>query len=358
LASQVNLVNFSYDGASSIASWYYGTSGGETQVVRTFCAAGGGLVSQAPVVHFAGTQPVVTCPTSASPGAACDPAVNPMPTKVKVAFVDHNAVSGSDDYAFAISGTRRNYLDPTSPSGPISGYPPLLTLSGGIAIDTSGGHTGLHVGGGNVVVNSSANGAASVNSQFTLDPGYNLRLLTGGTCSGCPSGITTVTSPTPLPDPLYNLPAPPTSGANVYVYNSTFSPTGPIPPGIYILNAGMSLSGQTTVTGTGVLLYIAGGSFTMSGGSSLQITGYASSPYQNIAIWQPRSNTNLMTFSGGSNGTTVGGLVYAPTATVVSAGNGIIDVGAIIAGSITGNGGGNSGKFCVNMTPVACGAFP
>ena len=276
LSSQVNLVNFSYDGASSIASWYYGTSAGETQVVRTFCAPGGGLVSQAPVVHFAGSQPVVTCPTGASPTAGCDPAANPRPTKVKVAFVDHNAVTGSDEYTFAISGTRRNYDDPTSPPFGVSGYPPLLTLSGGVAIDTSGGHTGLHVGGGNVVANTSTPGGVSVNNSFTLDPGYQLQLLTGGSCNNCPAGITTVTSPTPLQDPLYNLPAPPTSGANVYVYNSTFSPgSGALAPGIYILNAGMSLSGQTDLTGTGVLLYFAGGSLTMSGGSSMHMSGYA-----------------------------------------------------------------------------------
>ena len=359
LSSQVNLVNFSYDGASSIASWYYGTSAGETQVVRTFCAPGGGLVSQAPVVHFAGSQPVVTCPTGASPTAGCDPAANPRPTKVKVAFVDHNAVIGTDDYTFAISGTRRNYDDPTSPPFGVSGYPPLLTLSGGVAIDTSGGHTGLHVGGGNVVANTSTPGGVSVNNSFTLDPGYQLQLLTGGSCSNSPAGITTVTSPTPLQDPLYNLPAPPTSGANVYVYNSTFSPgSGALAPGIYILNAGMSLSGQTDLTGTGVLLYFAGGSLTMSGGSSMHISGYASDPYQGIAIWQPRSNTNDMTFSGGSNGTSVGGLVYAPTAQVISSGNGVVDVGGIIAGSLTGNGGGNTGKFCVNMTVVACEAYP
>ena len=144
-------------------------------MVRTFCAPGGGLVSQAPVVHFAGSQPVVTCPTGASPAAGCDPATNPRPTKVKVAFVDHNAVTGTDDYTFAISGTRRNYDDPTSPPSGVSGYPPLLTLSGGVAIDTSGGHTGLHVGSengrGNVVANTSTPGGVSVNNGFTLDPG-------------------------------------------------------------------------------------------------------------------------------------------------------------------------------------------
>jgi hypothetical protein len=120
----------------------------------------------------------------------------------------------------------------------------------------------------------------------------------------------------------------------------------------------MSLSGQTTVTGTGVLLYFAGGSLSMSGGSSLQITGYPSSPYQGIAIWQPRSNTSTMNFSGGSNGTSVGGLVYAPTATVAAAGNGTVVVGSIIAGAITGSGGGNTGKFCVNLSITACQAFP
>ena len=51
LTGQQNLLNFNYDGDKSIASWYYGTSGDEKQVTRTFCTSGGALQSEAPIVH-------------------------------------------------------------------------------------------------------------------------------------------------------------------------------------------------------------------------------------------------------------------------------------------------------------------
>jgi prepilin-type N-terminal cleavage/methylation domain-containing protein len=353
LTGQTNLINFSYDGAASVASWYFGTAGDEQRVVRTFCAPGGPLQSEAPIVHFAGKKPDLTCytRTQGTPDSivACDP--NTTPTKIKIAFVDHGSESELAEYAFAVSGTRRLYSDPNSPSG-ITGYPPVLTLSGGVAIDTSAGHVGFHVGGGNVVVNSGVSGAATVNSDFTLDPGYQLQLLTGGTCIGC-SGISTTTSPTPLQDPLFNLPAPQPGGPDVFVINGNFAPTGPLAPGIYILNGGMALSGQTEVTGSGVLLYFASGSLTMSGGSSLKITPYTGEPYQGMSIWLPRTNpTGALAFSGGASGTSVGGLVYAPTANISISGggnSGNVVMGSIIAKSITGNGGGTGGQFCVNM---------
>jgi hypothetical protein len=155
-------------------------------------------------------------------------------------------------------------------------------------------------------------------------------------------------------------PAPQGSTYSPGVYTTQFSPTGTLSPGIYILQAGFSLNGQQAVVGTGVLIYLTGGSFTVSGQATLNITPPASGTYAGISIWQAASDTNAMSISGNGGASSVGGLIYAPGASSVTlgTGNGGLIIGSVIAPNV--NAGGNGGVcigYSSGFTQAQCDAL-
>ncbi len=153
------------------------------------------LQTEAPIVDFAGRSPTVTCPTTATSDRACD-LNGSKPNKVKIAFVE----SGSDNYAFAVSGTRRQYAATVNPDSAPGELPRLLALSatsgcGGLALSTPGNGS-VTVNGGDVIVNSTCQPAVqrSGNGVITIPDG-GMQIVAPGTCSGC------ATAPTAAPDP-------------------------------------------------------------------------------------------------------------------------------------------------------------
>jgi len=134
-------------------------------------------------------------------------------------------------------------------------------------------------------------------------------------------------------DPLAALAAPSTSGLNQFGYTNlsggsvSLSPgvynaisiTGQshvtLKPGIYILENGLQVTGGATVTGSNVLIYIKGGGVSFTGNSSVNFTAPSSGAYKGITIFQARGNTSAASFTG-STGWSLGGALYAPSATV------------------------------------------
>ena len=113
--------------------------------------------------------------------------------------------------------------------------------------------------------------------------------------------------------------------------------------GIYaIAGGGFSISGNTNITGSNVLLYnagtnypSAGGSFgnvTLSGNGNISLNPAASGTYAGILLFQSRDNTKVITLSG--NGIVMpGGLLYAPAAPLAISGNGQFK-GSLVVDSI------------------------
>ena len=366
LTGQVNLINFSYDGTTPSASYFYGASGDETQVVRTFCV-GGALQAEAPVVHFAGPQPTVTCPTTATPTAACD-LNGSKPNKVKIAFVE----SGDDSYTFAVSGTRRQYALPGEPQA-AGELPRLLALSGstgcgGLALSTQG-NGGLTVNGGDVIVNSTCQPAVQRSGNGVISiPDGGMQIVAPGTCSGC------ATAPSsrqiPVPDPFLGLAIPddnnytvftdgnPAHGPGVYRGTPLSFPNGTtkLAAGEYIVESGFSFAGQAVVDGTEGVLFFNGcglnapvgctnaGIFSVTGQVSMQLNPTATGPYKdtNLVFWQPLANQAPITIAGNGAANSLAGVVYAPGAASVnlSSGNGGLDIGYVVAPniSVSGNG--------------------
>ncbi len=114
-----------------------------------------------------------------------------------------------------------------------------------------------------------------------------------------------------------------------------------------IEGGGFSVSGNASVSGSGVLIVNAGSNYPSTGGTYTGITlsgngSYNLSPpstgsYAGIVIYQTRDNSKALTLSGNASGMT--GTIYAPAAQVAESGNAALNA-AIIADmmTISGNG--------------------
>ncbi len=183
--------------------------------------------------------------------------------------------------------------------------------------------------------------------------------------SSLPSGVTgtlgTYTSQPQLPDPLSYLPEPPTASNSGVTVNTTYQSsgiTGSVTLNsntIYIVGGnGIDLSGQHSVTGTNVMIYLTGSSagITLRGRSSLNLSPLSTGPYAGISIFQDRSDSTGWTASG--NGTlNATGTIYAPAAQVIASGNGGNVGSQIIASSMTMNGNGNAVAYSQSAGQIA-----
>ncbi len=116
-------------------------------------------------------------------------------------------------------------------------------------------------------------------------------------------------------------------------------------PGTYaIAGGGFSVTGNATVTGTGVLIFNAGtsfpnaggsfGSITLSGNALVKLTPATTGNYAGIGIFQARDNTKTIAISGNAQlGVQNSGILYAPAALVDLSGNSNM-AGALIANQL------------------------
>jgi hypothetical protein len=120
--------------------------------------------------------------------------------------------------------------------------------------------------------------------------------------------------------------------------------------GIYIFEAGMSITnGNIDTAPGGILLFNGcgtnsptcvagtGGAIGFSGQSSVSFTPFQSGPYTLLALWQPPGNANGITFAGRTQTNVLRGIVYAPASTGLSigSGNGSIQIWCVAGTAIT-----------------------
>jgi hypothetical protein len=119
-------------------------------------------------------------------------------------------------------------------------------------------------------------------------------------------------------------------------------------PGIYVIaGGGFTVSGNASVSGSGVLIYNAGsnvpgtggtfGSVAVSGSGNVALTPMTTGVYAGILIFQSRDNTNSLSISV-STQTATAGTIYAANAQVILSGNAHLQ-DCIVAGGLqlTGN---------------------
>jgi ELWxxDGT repeat protein len=119
-------------------------------------------------------------------------------------------------------------------------------------------------------------------------------------------------------------------------------------PGTYIIEGGgLTVSGDASITGQGVLIYNAGsnyadsggnfGGITLSGNGSFNLSAPASGPFSGILIFQSRQNTRALSVSG--NGVAgISGIIYAPNALLTISGNGQLQASLVVGTlNVSGN---------------------
>jgi hypothetical protein len=165
-----------------------------------------------------------------------------------------------------------------------------------------------------------------------------------------------------VPDPFANLPAPSFSGTGTAL-NLSANQSLSIGPGVVVFSqitesgtahltiapgtevittGGISVSGGASVSGTGVLLYNAGGGIAVSGNATLNLSAATSGPYAGLVIFQSRTDTQALNFSGNGVGS-LSGTVYAPAAQVNLSGNASLQNVSLLCNTLTLSG--NAGAF-------------
>ncbi len=131
----------------------------------------------------------------------------------------------------------------------------------------------------------------------------------------------------PIPDPLAYLQPPNYSGCQSANKSSTLSPgcynglsitggTVSLSPGVYVINGPLKLTGQGSLTGTGVTIYLTSkGSVSVAGKATMDLTAPTSGTYNGVLFYQDTSNSSTAKFAGGS-GSTLTGILYFPDALV------------------------------------------
>jgi Bacterial Ig-like domain (group 3) len=232
-----------------------------------------------------------------------------------------------------------------------------LNLSGNASINISGG----------VYVDSGSSSALSATGNAMVKAAVidvHGKVQKSGDASFSPAPVTGAAV---MADPFASLPLPSTSGLTNYGSESlSGNSSATIKPGIYsaitvsgnakltfssgvyiIEGGGLSVSGNASISGSGVLIVNAGskypnsggsyGSISLSGNGSYNLTPETSGTYAGIVILQTRDNSEAMTISGNASGMT--GTIYAPATQLTESGNASLDAALVVDTlTISGNG--------------------
>jgi prepilin-type N-terminal cleavage/methylation domain-containing protein len=357
------LLQFTWlDRAKSTSTQYvaaYVFSAASNQIVRTLCV-GGSSTGASQTLGRAIANATGAC----SPACPSD-GTNTLPDTVSLTVTATNKPQNSPaPYSYVLTANVRPQAQGAQNSSN-STLIPLLALGGGAC--NSGGAAGLAMSGnanvrvfGEVVVNTAGGSgcpAMTANGSISYNPG-GTEILQPGACSGgaCPgwdgyaSALTdpfaALTPPSIVPNGACPAGPNPNPTGGVYpsgVYPNLLSISGNASfqnGGTFVFCAGLTLSGNGTVSGTNVLFYVKGGALSVSGGVTINFDDSAmAGAYPGLLVWQPSSNATTMSIAGTANDSFLG-TIYAPAAEVDVSGNaGTKTLTSIIAKSlvITGN---------------------
>lgn len=200
------------------------------------------------------------------------------------------------------------YIDSSSSSAILFSGSPTITTTNGSKTNVVGGI----LKSGSPVISP----AAITGASYAPDPFLGIL--------GAPSGVFSVTPPaTGSCQSSVVLSGSGSYTINPGTYCSSITMSGSVAltmnPGNYVLEGGITMSGSTSISGTGVLLYVPSGGITLSGTGGITISAPTSGTYQGIALWQPYSNTSSDTLSGGTT-QNINGVVYLPAASLTYSG--------------------------------------
>ncbi|HZU46526.1 MAG TPA: prepilin-type N-terminal cleavage/methylation domain-containing protein, partial [Mycobacterium sp.] len=356
LAWGTTVVSYEETAANSLVRQFCSVSGSVTTLLSTATVARG-LSSAAGIqVTVAPTADATAASQNWVPSAGTGGVGQPP-----ISSVTLGALEASSTFHFDLLATPRlsNSQSLGGPPGGNPAPPPLFLLGcnpqlrscagAPPPVDCSGSPSSLHVNGAAFLDSTTPsqlnNGTFTASQIYSAIPPPNTSTaITGGAFSPNPP-----TYLSPQPDPYSGLTPPMAGDPNTFVYSSTLSFSGGttvLASGTYILENGLNVSGQATLSSApgGVLLYISGGSVSITGQANVTLSPLTPGPYAptapDLGIWQAASDTNPLSLAGNGNGNIFSGAIYAPTAQVGSSGSGTFTVGSVVAESIgcSGNG--------------------
>ena len=291
--------------------------------------------------------------------------------------------------ASAATGNRLNNYNICYVDGTLTVNPSIIVLdpkaSGALSL---AGNADIALAGG-VFVDSSSSSALLVSGNATVDASV-IDVAGGVQKSGYVSfNPAPVTRAAVLADPLSGLgqSLPSTSGLTNFGSESLSGNSwATIKPGIYtqisasgnarltlasglyiILGGGFTVSGNASVTGSGVTIFNAGskypstggtyGSISLSGNGNITLSPPTTGTYAGVVLFQPADNTKALTISG--NASSVTGAIYAPAAQLSESGNGQIDASIVVdTMTMSGNAIAGGGGFFGCGNAIALTAAP
>ncbi len=266
------------------------------------------------------------------------------------------------NYTFAfVNGTLTITLAPSGGTSVIvlsTSAAASLSLSGNAEIGTVKNPLN-----GPVDVDSNSSSAISVSGNAQVNAG-SIQVVGKVQSSGNAKLSPNPTSTGSFLDPLAGLPVPSVSGSassvsvsgnssltiSQGVYSAiSVSGNGKLTmnPGVYVIaGGGFSVTGNGSVSGSGVMIYNAGSKYTAAGGTggtfgvvtlsgngNISLTAPTTGAYTSILIFQSRDNTSPVSLSG--NGIVMpGGVIYAPAAPLTITGSGQF-TGSLVVNTLT-----------------------
>jgi uncharacterized repeat protein (TIGR01451 family) len=235
-------------------------------------------------------------------------------------------------------------LNPTGSSLQVSGNGQVLVHWGAVVVDSSDAAAVQLAG--NAVVQSSESevvGGLTLSGNPTASPTFAQIPAPGD-----PDPFTALTAPTPGSSVAgFQASGHQTVTASPGTY-STFQVAGQaavtLSPGVYVITQGFQVSGQASVTGSGVTLFFAGhAAMDLTGGSTVHLTAPASGPFAGISVFYDRGDTAQLQSDGNATPGQrfFGGAIYAAAGELGGAGAQELQVDdPVVVGSVDLAGGG------------------
>lgn len=274
-------------------------------------------------------------------------------------LVDESKSSNSvnnpgNSYQYTLAATPR-YVTQANTTSTSAGFPPLspLELLGPAVPLLSGCSSNgapINVNGAILLTGS---GSSQIKSYNNTVINTSVVYYTGNPFT-LPSGVVGPPPMTPLKggytDPFSNLAPPILANLNPSpapgqpgVWNTTIT-GGSLAPGIYYFTgsgAGIDVQGNSSLSGSGVLLYFTkGASVKIGPTSTLNLSPESTGPYSNLVIWQDKADTTGLSWFGNASSSGLTGVVYAPGADVSINGTDNFFATNVLSKSLTCTGGG------------------
>ncbi len=317
------LLSASASAATRVVSYYY-LDTTNAQLTRRLCKS-------------ATTVDVVLARHLTSATATCDTVCTGSPSSVSLALQGSGLRA---PWSYTLKASLRNDVQaaPTTANSPPV---PLLTLGAGATLPcpnlTLAGTGGTKVI-GDVLVDASCGAAPISGNQALLDPNGTTNTIVGiadpfasrvppaAACTGTNPGTIGVSATRDT--------------VTAYPQTVVIAADAVFQPGRYVFCNGLAIN-DGSVTGTDVLLYVPTGAVSVGAAATVDLGGRGPGSDASVLLWVATPGVTIP-ISGGGHVSTLRGVVYAPTSTVVLSSAIAVNVGGIVARDVTVSGTGQA----------------